>query len=342
MWFKNRRAKWRKRERHLLNASSDFSKGGFGPQFNGLMQPFPEDSLAGYGYPSYNNWAAKVPSPSLTKGFAWGLNTPLVHNQARYESKEFLNKTHFNTSIPTVCQPWASTWVAYNRPPRWTRQQSCQASPPSPPAWPPLLLPMAPPATPPPTTPCTARTQWPATLAWPPPLPPWGDDRWFVVTLWWPKRINSEILLTSFSPKVEGQAAPGSRRVHLLLPPAASLPEVVLLPLRLPVQPAPRSQPDIGGRGGGHLALPRLTPSHGRPLALQPESAKVDMRSTSTFSGEDKSKSVNIKWWTSYRHSGNLCLLVSAWIWTDNFSIIIYCVTIDHRADHLSSLHDRA
>ena len=47
------------------------------------MQPFPEESLAGYGYPGYNNWAAKVPSPALSKSFAWGLNTPLMHNQSR-------------------------------------------------------------------------------------------------------------------------------------------------------------------------------------------------------------------------------------------------------------------
>jgi hypothetical protein len=47
------------------------------------MQPFHEESLAGYGYSTYNNWAAKVPSPSLAKGFAWGLNTPLMHNQSR-------------------------------------------------------------------------------------------------------------------------------------------------------------------------------------------------------------------------------------------------------------------
>jgi hypothetical protein len=48
------------------------------------MQPFHEESLAGYGYSTYNNWAAKVPSPSLAKSFAWGLNTPLMHNQSRY------------------------------------------------------------------------------------------------------------------------------------------------------------------------------------------------------------------------------------------------------------------
>ncbi|KAI1303571.1 Pituitary homeobox 1 [Halotydeus destructor] len=67
IWFKNRRAKWRKRERHV---ATDV-KNGFASGLNGLLHSSFEETAALYSGCYNNNWAAKIAagSPLNPRGF---------------------------------------------------------------------------------------------------------------------------------------------------------------------------------------------------------------------------------------------------------------------------------
>ncbi|CAK9829947.1 Pituitary homeobox homolog Ptx1 [Anthophora retusa] len=109
VWFKNRRAKWRKQTRNA-NAAADAVdfKPGFSASLNSFIgQPFADPDALYSSYSTYNNWAAKVPSPLSSKSFPWVNTLSSVVPTASHH--------HHHTQVsPVNCFNAAATSVAGN------------------------------------------------------------------------------------------------------------------------------------------------------------------------------------------------------------------------------------